>query len=269
MRRFLGALFIVYGGMLLPHAAMAKAPIAGDNEPSITKHKTRSGETIYSQEFAIAAVTSGQPKFSIAEMYWLTKDQTKTLYPPQIAVTCPITDSGRVDGQECSHDWVPDWSSGKFLAMRIATSAGTFENLPQFSPVKYKGKDLFIRTVKFDVNVPKLERPEIDLKSGPLLEESTFRPMLKKFAPRVRYPSRALRQEADGLQRNECQVQSDYSIICTIFEFEPEENRALFEPELSEMFRKVKMEPFLPNGQPTKGARFRFNVNWRMPKVDN
>jgi hypothetical protein len=79
------------------------------------------------------------------------------------------------------------------------------------------------------------------------------------------YPLRALREEREGVETFECQIQQDLSLICSSLTFEPVANAPFFEGAGERNLAQARAPSKLVDGQSSVGARFKTRVRWTIP----
>ncbi len=124
-------------------------------------------------------------------------------------------------------------------------------------------KDPPRRVMRFIFHAEPPAAVKLDLESGQLVAQS----QIQGFVPNSEnaYPMRALREEAQGQQTFQCQIQADLSVICRTADFQPTENAQFFYGTERRLFARTKVLPELADGQPAIGVRFMYRINWRIP----
>lgn len=255
-------ILLLIGLVVAPAHAQPKA-IAG--EPEITNAgKGLLGQTVYRQEFTLAPHGFVAPELTIAERFWLIGADAP-LKPMSIQISCSISLDGSVDERSCRPK--TNHSFTAYTMLRLARSNDQFPQFPQYRAIDEALGDKWSlsRSVEFMLISPEFSPAEVDLDAGPLRDKSLFQSHIAQQARRLHYPSRALRREAEGEQEIECQVQADRSVICRTLSFSVAEYTDLFTRDIKRMFEGEQIEPELTDGTNPVGARFRFNVVWRLP----
>lgn len=183
-------------------------------------------------------------------------------FPPELVkvnASCRINDDGRVDlslcGPESSRD---DDRQRKLVRLMIFAGAPV---LPKFEPLPSPSK--FVRQITFPLAIDRSKLPVIDLTTGREVPSSliSFTNPLHEL-----YPSHALRAEIGGRLTMDCQVQSDYSIICSATNFDPPENFSYFERYDDVLSKYSKISEQLTDGSNSAGVRTTMRITFKTPK---
>jgi len=255
-------ILLLIGLVVAPAHAKPKA-IAG--EPEITKAgKGMLGQTVYHQVFSLPPHGFVAPDLTIAERFWLV-GAVAPLKPMSIEVSCSISLDGSVYERNCRPK--TNHSSTAYAMLRLAKSSNQFPQFPQYRAIEeiIGDKWSLSRFVEFTLVSPEFAPAEVDLDAGPLLDKSLFQSHIAQAARRLHYPSRALRHEVEGDQEIECQVQADRSVICRTLNFSVAEHADIFSRDIKRLFEGERIETELADGTNPAGARFRFNIVWRLP----
>lgn len=215
---------------------------------------------VYTQHFSDAGTIKVEhPKGSIADFHRISRGFSGNLPEASIPAKCMIRPSGLVVFNCKPHRKLTDAEAVSFT---VGTSSQFMEGAPKFRMLT--GADIgIIRTADIVFQIPKITFPLTDLTSGPLVSrEEVVLNSTRNFVQN--YPRRALRAEAQGKQTVECQVQSDFSIICRSLDFDPPIHHDLFRSSARNLGRSEKAQPLLKNGQPSKGVRFRMAVVYKL-----
>lgn len=239
-------------------------PVAEEGEPPIVKTPVAGMRRDYfTQTFPDAGTFDLELKPStIASLYRLFDGRTTDLEAQRVTVTCPINIDGQISLFSCT-DGGPSGEDRAF-ALRVVRVLGTADNLPTFRELPPDHAYLE-RNVILTFDVPALAAPQVDLTTGPMVEPEMVGLTPDRGSVLNSYPSRALRQEAEGDMRVECQIQSDLSLICQALSFDPPEHFDLFERSAIAVFRNATIEPTLKDGTDARGVRWRRKVAFRIP----
>lgn len=277
-RTLISALFAAVS--ILPSQALAEVPIVTDRNGNNIAFKA--------QTFAVSAAALDLQWLSIAEVYREAARSGGVIPELDTSILCEISDDGAVDRNTCEAD---SWSSKEqLLAMRLVRAAPQ-SALPHFPAIDRTALGLaprgtfplwsklvayrtdsptnsnppFFRLVRIAMHIDQTSSPAVDLSTGPLVEPAQLSFEAGK-APRMdQYPSHAARENREGTQIAECQVQSDRSILCRDESFDPPENAPYFAGAVDSMFRRAVAQEHLKNGANAAGSRFRYKLRWTLP----
>lgn len=180
-------------------------------------------------------------------------------FPPELVkvnVSCRINEDGRVELSLCGPE-SGRYDDPQIKLVRLLIFAGA-PVLPEFEPVPSPSK--FGRQITFPLAIDRSKLPVIDLTTGRAVPRS-----LISFTqqPRASYSSRALRAGAQGTLTMDCQVQSDYSIICAATHFDPPENLIYFEHHDDQWSQYGKVSEQLTDGSNSAGVRTTMNISFK------
>lgn len=233
--------------------------------PRVTERmvKDQSGKyRLRTEEYTAAPIAVPVAELSIADLYAVGDGQSGTIAAAKPSYRCPINDAGKITLAFCIFS--NRVSQQNPVAESLVLRAGDRVTLPAFPVVTQTAKDRFERYVLIEFNVPAFELPVVDLSTGPLVERQSIPELAGEVPLRLRYPPRALRQEAQGTSVIECQIQQDLSLICRQISFEPASDAALFARESERVFGPLRVSPQLADGSDARGARFLISFNWRL-----
>ncbi|WP_133175347.1 hypothetical protein [Sphingomonas oleivorans] len=276
-RAFISAVFAIV--LILPSEAVVEAPVVVD----------RNGNIAFKvQTFDVPPTTFDPHLLSVAEVYREAAKWGGTIPALNVSILCEISDDGTVDRNTCEAD---SWSSKEqLLAMRLVRAAPQ-SALPQFPAINRTALGLaprgtsplwsklvayradvpgnsnppFFRLARVAVRIDRTQPPAVDLTTGPLVELAQISFEAGKDPQMNQYPSRALRENREGTQTAECQVQADRSVICRDESFDPPESALYFAGSADSMFRRVVVQERLKNGANAAGSRFRYKLRWKLP----
>jgi len=286
LRLMLAALVLARG--LSPACANA-----GEISPPFEMHEDLLHRPYRTQTFDVGGVTVDGAKLSIARRYFIAR--STTLPALDAVLTCEITDQGQVDLRICEPGQATNTLNA--FVLRIVRSGAIVTGLPTFPtldrriegslPVASEQPRPYIRDyagsptgdatppayrlARLAVHTEAIPAPQVDLETGRLVELG----QLPAIASAVRagpdrvggdYPPRALRADKTGRQTIECQIQTDRSIICRGIAFDPSENAGFFTPVSERLFQRVLADERLTDGSSAVGVRFRFAINWQLPR---
>lgn len=277
-RTLISAVFAM--ALILPSEAVAEAPVIVGRNGNNIAYKA--------QTFDVAPIGFDPHLLSVAEVYREAAKWGGTIPELNVSILCEISDDGTVDRNTCEAD---SWSSKEqLLAMRLIRAAPQ-SALPQFSAINRAALDLqprgasplwsklvayradvsgdgnppFFRLARVAVRIGRTPAPAVDLTTGPLVELAQISFEAGKGPQMNRYPPRALRENREGTQATECQVQADRSVLCRDESFDPPESAAYFAGATDSMFRGVVVQEHLKNGANAAGSRFRYKLHWKLP----
>ena len=261
------SLAIVLGALLC-----GAAPSATRSPPVMKKKLVLSGEKYLEQTWLGGDLIVPLSRLSIAEKYYWFGRKNLAM-PTELAVRCQLDVDGKADKFRCNLDGeAADPLRGFSVAeadagLSAAITLGVFDGPTPFPVAKTYGKTMFVRWVRYRLNFEAAVPDKIVLTSGPLVERAQLKGLTipQRSLDPERYPSRALREERGGKQTLECQVQSDYSIICRTIAFDPPENAPFFEGAAAEFLRHGRAPERLDDGQDSAGARFQLRLRWAVP----
>ena len=251
--------------LLLPLAATASAQADPDNPP-VETIKSITGEAIRIQRFPRAPFDIDPATLRIGQRKMLRAAYGDLVIRDHLVrLECPATAFGRLAGDPSCRA-----ASGAeadliraVLAVRLLKITGAaFPTIPQVPLGKLRSLQ---RVVQFDVRIKAFPAAEPEPPEGALVESKDVNG-LSSARTNLDYPPAALRREAEGRMIAACQIQADLSVACTQERFEPAENAALFAPAATSLFQAGKVDPLLASGARAEGARFRFAVNFTLPK---
>ena len=252
--------------------AMLGATSAPSAPPVVKKKAILSGQKYFEQTWQGGDLVVPTGKLTVAERhYWFGRKGLAV--PTELAVRCQLAASGEIESHQCDLDGEDnDPFRGSSLAaaeagLSSARELGVFGGPPRFSVAKDYGGTLFVRWVRYHLRFEPVEANKVELTIGTLVKLAQLHGLT--IPPRsldpTNYPSRALREERGGYQTLECQVQSDYSIICRTIGFDPAENAPFFEGAGTGFFRRGRAPERLDNGQDSAGVRFQVRIKWAVP----
>lgn len=241
------------------NAAAAFAGRPSDEPPVIKQRNELTGKMDRIQTFDGGLLEFTPDKMTMAQAYYFFGNGEPP-EPENLEATCVLQPDGTILDYTCSsHRGI----GGIPPLLSAARRAQVFSAACRFPP-RASGKQSVVRRVRFDFRASPFPMPKFDLASGKLVAPS----LLKGFRPdgTEAYPMRALREEAEGVEDFECQVQADLSVICHPVRFDPPDNAIFFENAERALFFRVKVEAQLSNGQSAVGVRFRHRIRWTIPK---
>ncbi|MEM8917937.1 MAG: hypothetical protein AAGE37_03675 [Pseudomonadota bacterium] len=233
-----------------------------DTVSKVEKVKDASGRSTNVETFRPAPDQIVLHPLTIAQQdsVWRTFDELPAT-PIEVTMDCPISEAGKV-GPFCKAQgwpWKSPWYKAALKFVNYANPSFSFsDELAEPAEAGIK------RRVIYPILLDPAARPDPDFAAGPLVEMSQL-----QFAKRQRslgFPSRALRQEKGGVLTTECQVQSDYSVICRGLEFEPKENFHLFREWAASQGLRFQVAPKLKDGREASGVRFRTVMRFKIPR---
>ena len=249
-------------GPILFVLAQAGTAATGNAQPSIIEHR-RDPVVDIMLEYRVfdgGQIVVDPQRLTHRQWYMLLGMRGVTL-PESVAIRCAISPSGQVSDYTCDNDVEDDAAAA---GVAVARSLGLIAAQPSYSP-EPKPKLRHYREVRYRLVFEKFTPPGIDLTKGPLVSKSQVFGLRYTNLNMV-YPTRALREERQGRQTVECQVQADYSLICNPVAFDPAENGPYFAEVARRLFAPVPVAAQLADGGPSAYARFRFSINWAIPK---
>ena len=252
--------------------ALLGASSAPSEPPVLTKKFIITGGKYFEQTWQGGDLVVPTGKLTVAERYyWFGRKGLAV--PTELAVRCQLAASGEIESHQCDLDGEDDDPlRGSSLAaaeagLSSARELGVFGDPPRFSVAKDYGSTLFVRWVRYHLRFEPAYEIKVDLTIGTLVKLAQLKGLT--IPPRsldpTNYPSRALREERGGTQTLECQVQSDYSIICRSIGFDPAENAPFFEGAGTGFFRRGRAPERLDNGHDSAGVRFQMRIKWVVP----
>ena len=234
-------------------AAPAEPPIIARKDP-------QSGLLLKYQTFDGGEIAVSLDKLSVASWYSIFGAKGYAV-PDTFAVSCHIPRDGRIWSFNCfGADAMQRYSPEMAAARRLEV----FAEAPVFPPLA-RGNESVIREVRYLLRFAKPAPPPIDLEKGPLVPIAQIQGLRRRLGE-MDYPPRALREERQGVQTVECQVQVDHSLICRGVAFDPPENGPVFAEAAHRMFMPFPVKPQLTDGTPSVHARFQTRVRWAIPK---
>lgn len=203
-------------------------------------------------------VLSKSPTLAQYHLIWKVLEHL----PPEVTrlnVSCQITDLGQVNLGSCEPEAGLYPSERDDLASLLIIAGAPV--LPEFEAAPSSRK--IGRQISFPLNIDRSTRPLIDLTTGRVVDRS----LIKMTNERQNvYPSGAFRAEAQGKLTLDCQVQSDYSIICTSTHFDPPENFKYFAHFGDELSKYSKVSEQLTDGSNSAGVRSTITVKFTLPR---
>ena len=246
-------------------APLAAAPKAEKGEPPIVETGTVDGGLkSYSQTFSGAdqAVDAIAP--SIARAFWVLGGEGTSYPAASLRVRCEILPGGTALAGLCTP--LPGTSAEAARVFDLARAAGALPQLRGYRPVELETRRrwLLSRFVEYNLALPAVTAPTVDLTSGELVDHKLVNAPLGRLMSE--YPSKALRNEAEAVVTIACQVQSDLSIICRDQSVEPPENTPYFPNTQRRIFGGVSAAPTLADGRDARGKRFTMRLAYRIPR---
>lgn len=191
--------------------------------------------------------------------------------PISLRVRCPVPPNGLVQFPHCE----PIASPGSAAAQAFNAVKISYENWPEIPRIRslkrWSGSDAeektwaLYRQVEFNLNVPAITVPDVDLTTGKIVEISALRERERTFREVIEnYPIRALREDHEANIEAHCQIQADRSIICDEISSDPPEHLRYFEPTIREAMLKTKANATLADGSDARGVRFRVVFPYRL-----
>lgn len=259
---------IVLAGLMMA-AAMASSASAGPKPakgepPMIEVGQLSDGVKTYRQDFTgpdqtVAAITP-----SVAQAFWALGGEGQSYPAATLRVRCEILPGGTALGGLCTA--IPGASPD---AERLFALVRAADGLPQVTgyravPLELRKRWVLSRFVEYNLTLPAVTAPSVDLASGDLVDHKLVDAPLGRLMSE--YPSRALRNAAEGVVTMACQVQSDLSIICRDQSFEPAANLQYFPDRQRRIFGGAKAAPLLTDGRAAQGKRFIVRLVYRIPQ---
>jgi hypothetical protein len=196
-------------------------------------------------------------KASIADIYHAFDGRTEDLPAQSVPVICVVSPSGKVILRDC---YGPDGiREEQQIALNLAHDWGEGVDFPRFEDLSALDTPPF-RSLNLTLEIPAISAPQVDLATGPLVEKELLDFTLEERNMMAAYPSRAIREEIEGVLQLECQVQADLSVICTNLFFDPGEYAAMFDRAGTRLFRGTRVKPQLKDGRDARGVRWRPRV---------
>lgn len=239
-------------------------PRAAAGEPEIFTYESSSGEIDYHQEFELsdAVYSALPPTMTIAQAWRLMRKRDAELSAQTLPMRCGIAPDGSIVMRQCIMR-AAGTDEQKTASYFLLYSPGV-ENPPKFRALSHADADL-VRVVHLNIAMPQIPLPPVDLASGPLVAQRLVDFRFDPDRISEAYPSRALRQEIEGRQTGECQVQQDLSVICVPTGFELPEHEEIFARAFDAAFRSTSAGPNLTDGRDARGVRFPLTVVWKLP----
>lgn len=260
-------LIAVVGGTAA--AARAEQPsIELRNPPPRPKQLNNAVKTVgvrpaaASQEFTAPAVLVPVEEFSIADLYRASAGQSGAFAATTVTYRCPIGLTGKVMLPLCAP--AKRGTALDPVAKGLILAAARRIDLPTYAPVRLAESGQTERFVTLDFQIPGADLPAVDLAAGPLVERTSIAELSGPLPFTPEYPSRAMREEAEGRSTLECQVQPDLSVICRQISFEPPEAAALFADASERVLGAMRVSPQLTDGREARGVRFQLVLNYRL-----
>lgn len=196
---------------------------------------------------------------TIAERYALWSGAGReSVGSTRVSMLCPVLPNGAV-----SFDCTAEGFDADGPTAAIAKDLLYYAH-PSFTPfaaIEASAENGPWRSVRFGVDIDPATRPALDLDNGEFVDSALLGPLFKITAGD--YPARAMRYNAQGTLSVECQVQTDYSLICRTTSANPPEFSGYFSRWAEHRSREVRMPATLPDGRPTVGLRTRFPVRFQ------
>lgn len=198
---------------------------------------------------------------SIADIHHAFDGRTDDLPAQSVPVFCVVSPSGQLILRDCyGRDGISDEQQ---IALNLAREWGEGVDFPRFEDLSALAAPPF-RSLNLTLEIPAISAPQVDLATGPLVDPALVDFTLDQKSIMAAYPSRAIREEIEGILQLECQVQADLSVICTNLFFKPAEYAALFDRSGTRLFRGIRTGPRLKDGQDARGVRWRPRVVFRL-----
>lgn len=266
--------------------AVAQETAGPASSPPIENGAGTSGLPFASQTFAAPPIeVDPLAGLSVAERHRIAIRSNGTIPAGEAVLTCEVADDGHVERESCeAGSWFDEL---QLLAMRLARAAPEAQ-FPRFPAIDRAALGLaprggfalwsrlldhglaaprggtppFFRLVHLPVVVRQAEAPLVDLGTGPVVEKALVVFESEGNGQRIDYPARAIREDVQGVQTVECQVQADRSVICHEIAFEPPGSAGYFSQAPLQVFRHAVVADRLGDGNDAIGARFRFLLRW-------
>ncbi|MEP0392702.1 MAG: hypothetical protein ABJ205_07605 [Erythrobacter sp.] len=263
----------VFSAVLLSMASASFAqPTPVENEPEIVKEGTDwLGRVSYIQRFSLPDLTINRLYLYNSQVYHVFGGAGGVTEPISLRVRCRVPPNGLVQLPHCE----PVASPGSAAAQAFNAVTISYENWPEIPRLRllkrWSGTDAeekkwaLYRQVEFDLNVPAITVPDVDLAAGKIVEVSALRERARTFREVIEnYPIRALREDRQANLEAHCQIQGDLSIICDEVNSDPPEDLRYFEPTFREAMLKTKANATLADGSDARGVRFRVVFPYRL-----
>jgi hypothetical protein len=269
--------------LILAVATTAGAETAA---PPIVKRQDIFGNKLRTQTYQAGPVLLDPDGLNFAVRYRATKAWGGKIPAAQASIICEIDDDGSIDTKAC----LPvSWKNrAQVLAASLVRQSTASLDWPVLPPIDRAAAGLprrltnvangqfagarrgettpFYRRVALQVRIPELDRPDIDLTTGSLVELKELTFLGPNSVVRTSdYPSKALIERKEGLQTIECQIQIDHSIICRTAAFDPPGNEPYFEETAEQIYKQATVERRLKSGANASGVRFRQKLRWKVP----
>lgn len=248
----------------LPGAAPAQE--SADNPP-IETIRSITGDPIRIQRFQRPAFAIDPATFTIGQRKMLRAAYGEMLAQDRVVrVECPAMASGRLDAElNCRSVSGADADAQPTrIAIRLMRMAGnafppTIPQVPVASLRKLQ------RAIQFDVRIGAFPAAEPEPPAGPVVPSKDIIG-LDWTRTALDYPGGARRLGAEGRMVALCQIQADLSVACVQESFDPPQNASYFAEAASALFGARHVHTVLASGAPSAGARFRYAVNFTLPK---
>ena len=232
--------------------------------PPIIKMKNVFGKMIKTQTYDMTAVEIEIPKLSIARRYFVWADAPNSSNDiTEFVANCWIEESQPIVPSLCQISHMSEKSHPLLsTAVKLFSRYAPTLTRPQID-YRTKPKEL-VHVARYRLKIDPSERPIVDLSAGPLVDITAF--AAGSFTTSdVDYPPSAIRNELQGDLVVMCQVQADFSVICSPISFTPPENRDVFFGLAKSIGTKKAAPPTLANGTSSIGVRFSRTVHFRLP----
>lgn len=254
-------------------------------DPPIETPKDSSGAPFRTQTYEAAPIELSLQILPIAERYRWAAKWGGSIPALNSNLTCEIADDGTIKYTTCEADSLSNREQQLAMVVVRASSSSAF---PRFSAIDRAALRLgpvgadplwsklvhftaapgneppFFRLVRLAVVIDRVPLI-VDLTTGPLVDAAQIDIQAGRAMRVVHYPVRALRDERQGVQIVECQVQVDRSVICRGTSFDPPENAPYFIDEAANLFRGAIVKDQLKDGRSAIGARFQTKLRWTLP----
>lgn len=245
--------------LLLSSAGLGQA--AG--EPPIERiRQAVTGKMIRTQRWDVGLLTAEPANPTIADLYRHRAELLRLAPGPVTArVLCPIDLSGRILVPVASCTFYCEKTEEASCSRTLPNVLLDNETIdwPSFRVSNDRELARFaVAELRLDVPPP----PDVDLSQGELVDRLAV--VDADVEASVDYPLQALRAGAEGKMTMICQVQNDYSVICTLSRFDPPRLARYFEVSAMELGARLRAKPQLSDGSSTIGKRFEWSAAFDM-----
>lgn len=243
-------------------------PRAVAGEPEITREgENYLGGGVYLQRLELPDQIVSYPARSIAETYYLLGGEGTVFTASRIRYLCKIGADGSVAlTRDCSLK--EGVSAQAMLLARFGFVTSSPPKYPELRAIEEPGADRWVlhREAEFDVLLPAVTAPTLDLNSGPLVSHDDVDLGQGSESALQRYPLLAVRMGLEAQMLCECQIQTDLSVVCHSKQYFPAHAQSVFERDRGYQrgFNRLRSAAVLKNGEDARGVRFNLALTWRL-----